>query len=110
MLQYQIIGAVATQAAVQQQNIMDPPSVAGWPAYYQSPDFYKQWINSVTLPNRYGYTDTILYGAALKFRQILLSIPLPLSRNTAKSPVIPSTGKRVPVPCLCLRILSPMKK
>ena len=64
MVQYQIIGAVATQAAVQQQNIMDPPSVAGWPAYYQSPDFYKQWINSVTLPNRYGYTDTILYGAA----------------------------------------------
>lgn len=38
--------------------------MAGWPAYYQSPDFYKQWINSVTLPNRYGYTDTILYGVA----------------------------------------------
>ena len=64
MQRYQVIGAVATQAATQQQNLMDPPSVAGWPAYYQSPDFYKQWINSVTLPNRYGYTDTILYGVA----------------------------------------------
>ncbi|MFM8569104.1 MAG: DUF1800 family protein [Candidatus Kapaibacterium sp.] len=64
MQRYQVIGAVATQMATQQQNLMDPPSVAGWPAYYQSPDFYKQWINSVTLPNRYGYTDTILYGTA----------------------------------------------
>lgn len=64
MQRYQVIGAVATQMATLQQNLMDPPSVAGWPAYYQSPDFYKQWINSVTLPNRYGYTDTIIYGAA----------------------------------------------
>ncbi len=45
-----------------QQNLMDPPSVAGWQAYYQSPDYYKQWINSATLPQRYGYTDAFVYG------------------------------------------------
>ncbi len=45
-----------------QQNPMDPPSVAGWQAYYQNPDYYKQWINSATLPSRYGYTDAIVYG------------------------------------------------
>lgn len=29
-----------------------PPSVAGWKAYYQSPLYYKTWINSATLQNR----------------------------------------------------------
>ncbi len=35
----------------------DPPNVAGWPAYYQEPQFHEQWINSDTLPSRNEYTD-----------------------------------------------------
>jgi len=38
----------------------DPPSVAGWPAYYQAPQFYEIWINSDTLPKRNRYTDQIV--------------------------------------------------
>jgi uncharacterized protein (DUF1800 family) len=34
------------------QNIIDPPSVSGWPAYYQEPIYYKDWINSETLKLR----------------------------------------------------------
>lgn len=30
----------------------NPPSVAGWEAYYQTPNFYRTWINSVSLVNR----------------------------------------------------------
>ena len=30
----------------------NPPSVAGWQAYYQAPQYYRKWINSVTLPIR----------------------------------------------------------
>ncbi len=45
-----------------QQSPMDPPNVAGWQAYYQNPDFYKLWINSATLPTRYGLTDAVVYG------------------------------------------------
>jgi uncharacterized protein (DUF1800 family) len=37
----------------------DPPSVAGWTAYYQEPQFHEQWINSDTLPARNQYTDTL---------------------------------------------------
>lgn len=44
----------------QQMSPFNPPSVAGWPAYYQIPQHYSLWINSVTLverrkiPNRIG--------------------------------------------------------
>ncbi len=35
----------------------DPPNVAGWPAYYQAPEYHELWINSDTLPLRNQYTD-----------------------------------------------------
>jgi uncharacterized protein (DUF1800 family) len=38
-------------------NIGDPPSVAGWPAYYQAPKFYQWWINSYTLGLRKKLID-----------------------------------------------------
>ncbi|MEP7280171.1 MAG: DUF1800 domain-containing protein [Bacteroidota bacterium] len=34
------------------QNPGDPPSVAGWHAYYQEPVFYEAWINSDTVQKR----------------------------------------------------------
>ena len=54
---------VHNQAAAMQQNIGDPPNVAGWPAYYQQPQYYKLWINSDTLPKRNQLSDRLLgYG------------------------------------------------
>ncbi len=44
------------------QNIGDPPNVAGWPAYYQEPQFHELWINSVTLPYRNQFTDGMVYN------------------------------------------------
>jgi uncharacterized protein (DUF1800 family) len=37
----------------------DPPNVAGWPAYYQEPQYHETWINSDTLPTRNEYTDAV---------------------------------------------------
>ena len=37
----------------------DPPNVAGWPAYYQEPQYHELWINNVTLPLRNQYTDAL---------------------------------------------------
>lgn len=45
-----------------QQYIGDPPNVAGWPAYYQQPQFYELWINSDTLPKRNQVTDQMLFN------------------------------------------------
>ena len=42
-----------------QQLLHDPPNVAGWPAYYQTPQFYELWINSDTLPKRKAFTDAM---------------------------------------------------
>lgn len=48
-------------SAVLQMEIGDPPSVSGWTAYYQSPQFHENWINSVTLPkrNQISYVITV---------------------------------------------------
>jgi len=51
---------IRAQAAAMQQNIGDPPNVAGWAAYYQEPQFYKLWINSDTLPKRNQYSDKFI--------------------------------------------------
>jgi hypothetical protein len=42
-----------------QQDPGDPPSVAGWPAYYQQPQYHELWINSDTLPKRNQFNDTM---------------------------------------------------
>ena len=45
------------------QGYAEPPSVAGWPAFYQEPSFSKLWINSTHLKNRFDISSWIaLYG------------------------------------------------
>ncbi|MBO6515601.1 MAG: DUF1800 domain-containing protein [Bacteroidia bacterium] len=46
--------------ALQQQNVGEPPNVAGWPAYYQAPQFHEIWINSDTLPKRNQISDIMI--------------------------------------------------
>lgn len=48
------------QASGMQQNIGDPPNVAGWQAYYQEPEYDKLWISSDTLPKRNQFTDRMV--------------------------------------------------
>lgn len=47
-------------AILLQQEIGDPPNVAGWPAYYQAPQFHELWINSDTFPKRNQISDQML--------------------------------------------------
>jgi len=35
------------------------PSVAGWQAFYQTPSFYRLWLNATSLPTRKLYTDGV---------------------------------------------------
>ena len=43
-----------------------PPSVAGWKAFYQEPQFSKFWINGATLPVRMRYSDGITLGVPIE--------------------------------------------
>lgn len=42
--------------------LASPPQVAGWAAYYQSPQYHQIWINSVTTPYRKQITDAFTIG------------------------------------------------
>lgn len=42
--------------------IHDIPQVAGWAAYYQTPAFHENWINSSTLAFRIDYAKALLNG------------------------------------------------
>ncbi len=50
--------ALFSQLTIQQQELHEPPNVAGWPCYYQSPAYYRIWINSDTFPKKTQFTDT----------------------------------------------------
>jgi hypothetical protein len=39
----------------------DPPSVAGWPAYYQAPQYDKSWITTDTITNRAFISDSLIF-------------------------------------------------
>jgi len=45
---------------VLQQELGDPPDVAGWKAFYQEPQYYETWINSDTLSFRNLFTDIMI--------------------------------------------------
>lgn len=57
--QYSAWGSISNFSRLLQQELGDPPSVSGWPAYYQLPQYHELWINSDTLPNRNRITDIL---------------------------------------------------
>ena len=59
---YQIASTLNFVGALIQQDIGDPPNVAGWPAYYQVPLYDKSWINTDTLPKRGQFFDYFLFA------------------------------------------------
>ncbi len=59
---YQIAGTLNYVNMVLQQDLGDPPNVAGWPAYYQLPQYDKNWINTDTLPRRGEVLAWFLYA------------------------------------------------
>ena len=58
-LYYKSLLVLFDLAKLLQMSYGDPPSVAGWSAYYQGPSYYEIWINSVTLPYRMNFTKAI---------------------------------------------------
>ena len=58
-----VLGEYLFLAAKDQQMApLHPPSVAGWPAYYQTPQHYSLWVNSVTLVERRKLPTTLARG------------------------------------------------
>lgn len=70
--QYSAWNYIRTQAANLQLNLCDPPNVAGWPAYYQIPQFHELWINSDTLPKRSQFSDTMVSGHTVSGYKLII--------------------------------------
>jgi len=54
-------------SAILNQHLGDPPNVAGWPAYYEDPQYYEIWINSDSLPKRNLACDQLIYTGYTRF-------------------------------------------
>ena len=73
---YYMWGYIQSTASNLQQNIGDPPNVAGWPAYYQAPQFYEIWINADTLPKRNQFTDGLVGSGYTRNGSTILIDPI----------------------------------
>ena len=82
-VQYGMWNYLNSLTNVQQQQLGDPPNVAGWAAYYQTPQFHELWINAVTLPRRNQVTDLFIgngytrNGAKIVIDPVALAQTLP---------------------------------
>lgn len=61
---YQFLESIYWQMAISGFEIGDPPSVSGWQAYYQQPNYDKIWINTDTITKRAQLQDYLLYSIA----------------------------------------------
>ncbi len=50
--QYYMWNLIRSNVLNSGQDINDPPNVAGWPAYYQTPSFHEIWVDTSTYPAR----------------------------------------------------------
>ncbi len=93
---------VAGYSAVLQQDLGDPPNVAGWAAYYQAPQYHELWINSATLPNRNKFTDGLSVGVnvpntgnAVKLKMDTVAFTKTLANPADPNSVINETVKLI---------------
>ena len=73
---YALWRVLITSALDLSQELGNPPDVAGWPAYYQEPQFHQLWINSNSLPRRNLFSDTIISAGFTKSGKKIVIDPI----------------------------------
>jgi uncharacterized protein (DUF1800 family) len=86
--QYNMWDYLRNQSVLLQQNLFDPPSVSGWPAYYQMPMFYEMWINHDTMPKRERFIDQLITAGYTRNNVKLIIDPVKFTENSFPSAVI----------------------
>ncbi|MBO9199035.1 MULTISPECIES: DUF1800 domain-containing protein [Niastella] len=79
--QYGMWDFLQDQSAKMQQDICDPPNVAGWPAYYQIPMFHETWINHDTMPRRSKLSDQLILTGYMRNTLNLVIDPVAFTRQ-----------------------------
>jgi hypothetical protein len=80
---YNMWSYIQSFAALLQQNIGDPPDVAGWKAFYQSPQFHEIWVNTDTYPRRNLFTDTMIGSGYTRSGQKIVIDPVAFTKKLA---------------------------
>lgn len=78
---YNLWSYIQNFASLLQQDIGDPPDVAGWKAYYQEPQFHEIWINTDTLPRRNLFTDTMITTGYTRNGQKIVIDPVAFTKK-----------------------------
>jgi uncharacterized protein (DUF1800 family) len=73
---YNLYSDMVNLGNTMQQNLGDPPNVAGWSAYYQEPGFYELWVNSDTYPKRSIFADNVLNNGYKRNAQAVVADPI----------------------------------
>lgn len=63
------------------QDLGDPPNVAGWPAYYQEPQYHELWINANTLSKRSSFTDYFIVTGYPKSGKVIKIDPVAFTKT-----------------------------
>lgn len=67
------------EAGNQGQKAGSTPNVAGWPAYYQSPDYHELWINADALRKKKEFCDRLLTNSIYGMKVDVLAFTATLS-------------------------------
>ncbi len=76
LIAHRFFSGLAGGMAGLQMDLGEPPSVAGWEAYYQEPGFYHAWLTTATLPLRNGITDSLFLPNRNNDRKPFLDTPM----------------------------------
>jgi len=76
---------LVSNAALNGIDLGEPPNVSGYPAYYQTPQYYELWINSNTYPHRLKIIDALL-GTGLAVSGGRLKIDVLAFAQTCSNP------------------------
>ena len=74
--EHQTMLALADACAAQQQTPSQPPTVAGWKAYYQAPLYDRTWISATTLAAREALTDQLTVNPWVVSRRLRIEADL----------------------------------
>jgi hypothetical protein len=72
------------------QSLVDPPNVAGWPAYYQAPDYNELWINADTMPKRNKFTDLMVETGYTKNGKKIIIDTIQFVKKVCTNPADPN--------------------
>jgi hypothetical protein len=90
VLEYHLHRSMIWNMANKGLEIADPPSVSGWPAYYQAPQFDKAWITTDTISSRATTSDSLVFWGFWVNRDVQIPADLLTFISTLDQPEDPN--------------------